>query len=187
MALLITQTYTVDEFEAFIAQADNRERHFELIDGVIVEKTMPTDEHATIVDLMLFYLTGYSLEHNLRLPGPERRFIFPNDTQNARQPDISQIVDPHIPLVTKGPMTVIPDLIAEVKSPDDTYDEMREKAKFYVAGGVRLVWLIFPTPKIIEVYRPGVPSEILTIEDALEGYDVLPGFTLLVVKLFVQK
>jgi Uma2 family endonuclease len=187
MALPATKTYTIAEFEAFIARPENRDRSFELIHGLIVEKAMPTDEHATIVNLGLFFLTGHALEHNLGLPGPERRFVFPDDTQDSRQPDISMILDPTIPLVTEGAMTVIPDVIIEVKSPDDTYEDMRDKAKFYIARGVRLVLLLFPRPRTVEVYRPGLPSEILTLEQTIEGYDVLPGFRLPVAKLFITK
>lgn len=40
--------YTVDEFEAFIAQSDHTDRLFELIDGEIAEK-MPTEEHSLII------------------------------------------------------------------------------------------------------------------------------------------
>lgn len=33
--------YTVEEFEAFIAEAENIDRLFELIDGEIIEKCLP--------------------------------------------------------------------------------------------------------------------------------------------------
>jgi Uma2 family endonuclease len=52
---------------------------------------------------------------------------------------------------------------------------------------VKLVVLLFPRPRIVEVYRPGIPSEMLTVEDTLEGFDVLPGFSLPVAKLLVTK
>ncbi len=186
MALLpLTQTMTVEAFEQFLSLPENRERHFELIDGVIVEKAMPTDEHSMITGIIIIYTGNYTLERGLRPPGPERRFVFPNDTQDSRQPDISLILDPAVPIVTQGPMHVIPDFIVEVKSPDDTYEDMREKARFYVERGVRLVWLVFPRTRIVEVYRPGVPSEMLGIDDVLDGYDVLPGFSLPVARLFV--
>ncbi len=185
MALPTTHTYTVDEFEDYIARPENRDRHFELVHGEIVEKAMPTDEHAIVINLFSFHLTGFSLEHKLGLPGPERRFVFPDDTQDARQPDLSQIIDPSVPLVTKGPTRVIPDVIVEVKSPDDTPDEMRDKARFYISKDVRLVFLVFPRPKLVEVYRPGHPSEMLSVEDTIEGYDVLPGFKLPVASLFI--
>jgi Uma2 family endonuclease len=187
MALPVTRPYTVEEFEAFLSRPENRERNFELIHGAIVAKTMPTDEHALVVNWILFYLTGHSVEHGLRPPGPERRFVFPGDTRNARQPDVSQILDPAVPVVTRGPMTVVPDFIAEVMSPDDSIDDLRDKAKFYIASGVRLVWLVYPRQKIVEVYRPGISVEMLTAEDRLDGGDVLPGFSLPVASLFVIK
>jgi Uma2 family endonuclease len=184
MAFPQTKTYTLEEFEDFIRRPENRDRHFELIHGAIVEKAMPTDEHSLIVNWLLFSLTGYSVIHGLRPPGPERRFRFPDDTQNARQPDVSQILDPNVPLVIQGPMEIIPDVIAEVMSPDDSIDDLREKAKFYIASGVRLVWLVFPRQKIVEVYRPQQPSDMLTVSDTLDGYDVLPGFSLPIAELF---
>jgi Uma2 family endonuclease len=185
MIMPATRIYTVDEFEQFLTLPENRDRNFELIDGSIVEKAMPTDEHSIVVNLILFYVTQVALEKGWRLPGPERRFVFPNDTQDSRQPDVSLILDPAVPIVTQGPMHVIPDFIVEVKSPDDTYEDMREKARFYTERGVRLVLLVFPRPRTVEVYRPGVPLDILTVEDTLEGYDVLPGFSLPVARLFM--
>ena len=44
MALEQTKTYTIEEFERFLALPENADRLFELIDGEIVEK-MPTEEH----------------------------------------------------------------------------------------------------------------------------------------------
>ena len=45
MAFPAEKTYTIEQFEAFLRDPENRDRHFELIDGAIVEKAMPTDEH----------------------------------------------------------------------------------------------------------------------------------------------
>lgn len=133
MALPKTKVYTVDEFEVFLAKPENRDRHFELINGEIVEKPVPTDEHAFITGLLIYYLTDVALKHGLGLPGPERRFVFPGDTHQARQPDVSLILDPDVPLVTKGPMRLIPDVVVEVMSPDDSPDDLRDKAKFYMS------------------------------------------------------
>lgn len=187
MALSHTQTYTVMEFEEFIRRPENQDRYFELIDGIIVEKAKPTDEHAFIVGLIIYFLTDWARPRGLGLPGPEWWFAFPNDTQNARQPDVSQILDPDVPLVTQGPTRVLPDVIAEVMSPDDSIDDLRDKARFYVGSGVRLVWLVFPRQKIVEVYRPDQPSQMLTVNDTLEDRDLLPDFSLPVADLFPAK
>ena len=43
--------------------------------------------------------------------------------------------------------------------------------------GVRLVWVVQPETRSIDVYRIGQPITTLGDEDALDGLDVLPGFT----------
>lgn len=187
MALPAEKTVTVDEFEAFIGRPENRDRHFELIDGTIVEKALPTEEHSLIIGLYIYFLSVYARERGLGLPGPESRFRVPENFKNTRQPDLSMTLDPDVPITIKGAAPRAPDVIVEVRSPDENYDELRDKARWYVANGVRLVFLVFPRPKIVEVYRPSVPSETLTTDDTIEGYDVLPGFALSVASLFITK
>lgn len=187
MTLQETRLYTVDEFETYTALPENRDRNLELIAGMIVEKAMPTDEHSLIAGVFLGELYIYAREHGVGLPGPEHRFRVPGDEKNVRVPDIAMIIDPDVPITTKGATPRVPDFIAEIKSPDDSYDDLRERARYYIANGVRLVVLLFPRPRIVEVYRPGIPSEMLTVEDTLDGFDVLPGFSLPVAKLFVTK
>lgn len=187
MALPATKTFNVDEFERFVAQAENHERYFELINGEIVEKHMPTEEHSIIAGLWIYYLNDFAIKNGLRTAGPEARFKVKGDKRNTRQPDVSMVLDPDAPVTTKGASTQVPDVIVEIMSPDENIDELREKAKYYLANGARLVILTFPRQKIVEVCRPNAPTEMLTVEDTLEGFDVLPGFTLPVANLFVKK
>jgi Uma2 family endonuclease len=44
--------------------------------------------------------------------------------------------------------------------------------------GAKLVWLIYPEKRLVEVYRQDADSDILTGDDTLQGDDVLPGFVL---------
>ncbi len=187
MAVSREETHTLADFERFLVEQTDDKPYYELINGAIVEKAMPTDEHAMIVNWVLYFLTRYAVEHELRPPGPERRFVFPDDTQNARQPDVSQILDPDMTIVTEGPTLTIPDFVAEVQSPDDSITSLRAKAEFYISRGVRLVWLVFPRQQIVEVYRPGYDIEMLTVQGVLDGYDVLPDFQLTVAQLFSEK
>jgi hypothetical protein len=63
---------------------------------------------------------------------------------------------------------------------------MNAKAQLYLAASVRLVWLIWPRQQQVEVWRPGsaVPIMTLGIGEALDGLDVVPGFTYPLAKLF---
>lgn len=73
---------------------------------------------------------------------------------------------------------IVPDFVAELRSPSEAARDLRAKMEHYVAQGVRLGWLIDPETQAVEVYRPGQPPEILAKPTSLDGGDVLPGFTL---------
>jgi Uma2 family endonuclease len=79
-----------------------------------------------------------------------------------------------------------PDLVAEVASPSQFRPEMGEKAQRYLAAGVRLVWIVWPKSRQVDVWRPGAAQPVATLGpgDVLDGLDVLPGFTHPVADLF---
>lgn len=79
-----------------------------------------------------------------------------------------------------------PDLVAEVASPNQYRPGMAEKALRYLEAGVQLIWVIWPKSREVDVWRPGAdaPVKTLSVDDALDGLDVLPGFTYFVARLF---
>jgi Uma2 family endonuclease len=177
-----TQRYTVAEFEALIRLPEHKDRLLELIDGEIVEK-MPTREHAIIVGLVVMWLNTYLWQNNLGYAAVEARHRPPDDDKNNRLPDVSYVADLSKPIERRGSAPYIPDLCIEVKSPDDTVKEMRDKAKFYLQHGARLVWLIFPEQRIVEWYAQD-DEGVYGMGQELDGRDVLPGFKLLVDNIF---
>lgn len=178
---------TVADFERFLANSADSDRLYELVDSVIVEKNFYTDECSIIASRLLFALTDWARASNSGSPGPSRSFCLPDNDHDVRTPNISMIVDPDVPLSTERVMAYVPEFVAEIRTPDDTIDSLRDKAKFYAASGVRLVWLVFPRQKIVEAYRPDKPSEMLTVNDTLEDAAVLPDFSLPIDKLFVSR
>jgi hypothetical protein len=63
---------------------------------------------------------------------------------------------------------------------------MARKAQRYLNAGTRLVWVVWPKRKEVDVWRPGdiKPSATLSVGDVLDGLDILPGFTYPVERLF---
>jgi Uma2 family endonuclease len=175
---------TVEEFEAFTALPENRDRNFELIHGEIVEKT-PTELHGLITSRIIIAFGLYLRDHPGGRVVNEVRHRIPGDQHNARQPDISYFSDARRPVLEKGAAPVMPDLAVEVQSPDDNLKDMREKAAYYLANGTRMVWLVYPQKRLVEVFRPD-DVQLLDIEDTLEGADVLPGFALHVRDIFAE-
>jgi Uma2 family endonuclease len=81
-------------------------------------------------------------------------------------------------------LRVVPDLVVEVVSPSDSHREVLAKVALYLELGVRLVWLVDPEAKTVTVYRIGRDPQVFTVADALDGEDVLPGFTFPVSVIF---
>jgi Uma2 family endonuclease len=79
-------------------------------------------------------------------------------------------------LPTNGPFYGAPDLAVEILSPDDRMTRVQRKVRFYLANGVRLLWLIDPDNRIVTVMSTPDQSLVLTEDDELDGGDVLPGF-----------
>ena len=73
----------------------------------------------------------------------------------------------------------------EIASPTQYHPELDEKARLYLAAGVRLVWVIWPGDRQVDVWRPGSTRRSpRSRPDTLDGLDVLPGFTCPVADLF---
>lgn len=72
----------------------------------------------------------------------------------------------------------------EVVSESDKADDVRVKAQEYIDNGTRLLWVIYPAVREIDVYRPGQAPQTLRPGDVLEGGEVLPGFELTLNDIF---
>ncbi|MBD2233496.1 Uma2 family endonuclease [Phormidium tenue] len=73
---------------------------------------------------------------------------------------------------------IAPDFVMEVRSSTDNLTTLREKMQEYMAGGVRLGWLVNSQDQQVEIYRPGQGAEVRSLPTQLSGESVLPGFTL---------
>jgi Uma2 family endonuclease len=175
---------TVEEFERFITHEENAERRFELIEGEIVEK-VPTELHGLIAAKIVMRMGVFVEDHDLGRVTVEARHRPADDEHNDRIPDVSFTSKARMmPVVEKGAVPQLPDLCIEIKSPDDKLLKLREKAMYYLQNGAKMVWLVIPEKRLIEVYRLNQDVEILTENDTLDGGDMIPGFMLPVIYLF---
>jgi Uma2 family endonuclease len=93
------------------------------------------------------------------------------------------------PADDEKPIPFAPDLAVEVASPDQNAAEMAAKARLYLAGGTRLVWVVWPQAQHIDVWHPDTtagPVATLNTTATLDGEEVLPGFTYPVAELFAD-
>ena len=101
------------------------------------------------------------------------------DPDTVREPDIAFTSVERLPLGedVAGYAEVVPDLVVEVASPSDSRRAAHDKAHMWLGHGVRLVWVVHPEARAVDVYRTGQATVTISGEGALDGLDVLPGFS----------
>ena len=151
----------------------------ELIRGVLCE-TMPTGhEHGAIVVNLSTELRNFIKPRRLGwLVASDSGVWLERDPDTVREPDIAFISAENIPLDARitGYAEVTPDFVVEIASPSDSRREVHDKAQMWLLHGVRLVWVVYPNTRTVDVYRVDGAVNTLTEDDSLDGLDVLPGF-----------
>ena len=81
-------------------------------------------------------------------------------------------------------LEVIPNIVAEVKSFNNTRRETHDKARMWHSHAVPLVWAAYPETRTIDVHRADGSITTLTDADTLDGGEILPGFSVAVSEIF---
>jgi Uma2 family endonuclease len=105
----------------------------------------------------------------------------------VRIPDLSFISWDKLPSHTVPEVPIpdlAPDLAVEILSQGNTPAEMRRKVGEYFEAGVRVVWLIDPRKRAARIYTAPDRSVLIHEDQALDGGDVLPGFSVPLAELF---
>lgn len=117
--------------------------------------------------------------------GGETGFLMSEDPRQVRAADVAFVAQDRLKEVQRNDwLPFPPDLAVEVVSEYDTASAMREKARTYIENGTRLLWIVYPKTREVEVWRPDQPMQILTVPATLDDMDVLPGFSLSLETLF---
>jgi Uma2 family endonuclease len=173
---------TVDDV---IRLNDHEDRLYELVDGILVEKTVGFEESWLAVRLTTL-LTNFVDPQELGLVTGEGGMM-QIEVDLVRIPDASFISWERLPgneFPDEPVPRIVPDLAVEVISQSNTRKEMEEKLKDYFEKGVRLVWLVRPRSRVVDVYTRAEEFTRLGPSAMLDGGDVLPGFSVLVGDLF---
>ena len=72
--------------------------------------------------------------------------------------------------------SIAPDLAIEVISPDHRIGEVDSKVQDFLRAGVKLVWVVHPGVKAVQVFRADGSGSWLRASAELSGEDVIPGF-----------
>jgi Uma2 family endonuclease len=183
MVLQEEKLYTAEEFFEIAALPENEDKRLELEDGVIVEMAASSPVNTVTAMRVGYHLNAFVIPRDLGyVTGADGGFKLAS--KRARQPDVAFISKERLPKLPKK-FDIAPDLAVEVASPDE---DVFKKAKEYIRSGTRIVWVVYADEKVVDVFTPSQEGEFrvqeFTVNDTLDGGDVLPGFTLPVRDIF---
>ena len=165
---------------------------YEVIDGHVQEVPPMSDYAGEVADRLVLRVQAYLLTNPIGTCSTERLFRIPqpNDPGRNRRPDVSFVSFARWPADRPYPPTAkardaVPDIAVEVVSPNDFAEDLVEKVREYLGGGVRLVWVVYPLAREIHAYWPGANTvRVYAAADDLDAGDVLPGFRTALAPLF---
>jgi len=163
---------------------------YELARGVLLTMAPPFDEHGRLADRI-----GRSLDHyvDARQLGEVRRagvgYLLTSRPDTVREPDLAFVSMAHREALGqyRGYFPGSPDLVVEVVSTNDRLTRVAAKVAEWLEHGAKLVFVVNPRCKIVDVHRPGQPTRTLGLDDTLNGEDVVPGWSMPVRDLFDQE
>ena len=159
---------------------------YELVDGTLVEKAM-SYEASVVAATILFLLRQFVSPRRLGLVSGADGFFRLNST--TRGPNVAFVSLDRLPdgvFPTQAYPSLAPNLVVEVLSPGNTKAEMTRKRLEYFLNGVDLVWIVDCENRSVAVYTSPSHYTVLGVENAIEGGEVLKGFTSPVADFFVD-
>ena len=167
-----------------IPLADPASTGYELVDGQLVA-VMPAQRTHAWLSFEISRILGNHLEatragrafHDVwcRLP-------VPGDPELLRAPDLAYFSQQTLAAEAAGAeiFHAPPDLVIEIFSPSNQRNrgDFQKRVRDYLDAGVRLLWVIYPDARYAMVHRSDGSARLVRETEALDGEDVLPGFSL---------
>lgn len=186
MSVATVQTrMTAEEFFEWVQQPENRDRHFELEQGEVVEMSRPGERHGFVCWNIGGILRAY-------IYARRQGYACSNDTGLLIELDPDTVRGPDLILYTKARSyrdlkiqysSEPPTLAIEVLSPNDRWGSVLNRVLHFLNRGILLVWLIDPEAQTLTVCRPGQLPQVLDNGDEVTD-ELLPDFRCKVSEFF---
>jgi len=176
-----TQLMTIEEF-AEISEPGR----FDLMRGKLVRMSPAGFRHGVYASRIATALSVHAQASSLgETPSSDTGYIVQSDPPVVLCPDTSFVLTGNLPNeLPEGFLDRHPDIAVEVVSPSDRLADVSAKVTEYLGAGTSLVWVVEPTRKTVTAYRADRSARLLIEGDALDGGDVLPGFSLPLADIF---
>lgn len=174
---------TVQDLEKF--QSQHPDHRLELVQGKIVVMSPSGYESDEVAAEMIRRMGNWVRPRRIgRVAASSAGFRLPNPDRDVRAPDASFVTAERLRRSPRSFAELAPDLIVEVKSPNDSVQELEAKIQEFLALGTQVGILINPESETVKIYRSGQEAILLTNGDLLTVSDLLPGWEIPVCELW---
>lgn len=174
---------TAEEF----ARLPDDGKLYELVRGRRVQMNVPYPRHGQVCAQIAFLLKEFlSRDDRGQVVTNDSGVITERGPDTVRGPDVAFY---SYTRVSKGPLPqgylqVVPDVVFEVRSPEDRWTKIMAKASEYLTASVTFVCVLDPGPQTLHVCHADHPPQKLDKDDEFALPDVLGKFRVPVRRFF---
>jgi Uma2 family endonuclease len=154
-------------------------RFTELVRGRVVEMSRPTPQHGYYCVNISSVVRDYVRAHKLgRVIGNDSAVITERGPDTVRGPDVCFYSYDRMPAgpLPLGYVDVAPELVFEVRSPNDRWAKINGKIAEYLEAGVLVVCVLDPEKATLHVHRDNESPQVLKADDEFALPDILGDF-----------
>ena len=166
---------------------ENDGRLTELVRGRIVEMNRPFTSHGYLMSRITALLWQFVDQRGVgRIVSGDAGIITQRDPDSVRGPDVAFYSYGRIPCGPRpeGYWSASPELVIEIRSKGDRWKEIHQKVGEYLSVDVLMVAVVDPEPQRVHLFSADRETVVLNSGDVLTFPDVLPGFEIVVGRLF---
>jgi Uma2 family endonuclease len=161
----------------------------ELIDGRVIHMSPTGGEHGALELALGSELRAFVQPRKLGwIVSGEVGIYIRRNPDRIRAADVAFLSKQRLPRrPSPGFLEVAPELVVEVISPTDTWEDTRRKLADYFSIKVEWVWVVEPENRSVVIHRSLNEATTLNEGDVLKGEGVLEGFEMPIAGLFADE
>ena len=159
----------------------------ELVKGVVITMVPPMPRHGEICSQIIYLLRMYLDKHPIgRVLSNDSGVITERDPDTVRGADIAFYSYRRVP---KGPLPaglleVKPELVFEVRSPNERWGALHVKVAEYLKSGVQVVCVVDDDTRTIHAFYADRGTQVFAEADEFSSADILGDFRMKVRRFF---
>ena len=180
--LEVKQPLTLEDF----LQLPDVDESYELVEGSAIKKMSPKFFHSRLTASFWSELSSWSngcgqvaIEWSVILKRRGKDWV--------PVPDLLYVSHERLPAdwCEDAPCPVLPELVIEIVSPDQTFNQLAQKAMDYLSAGVYRVWVVYPPMRSLTVFFADRPPETYR-GDRLLTDDLFPNLAITSEQFFIK-